>query len=224
MNTLISFKHVYKTYDSDRHALRDISFDINKSDLVFLTGPSGAGKTTLFKLISLQEKISNGQLLINNKAVNDFNIFQKSDYRKKLGIVFQDFGLIPDLTLFDNIAVPLVIQKMSKKQIHLAVNEILEKFNLKDYATSYPDYISGGEKQRAAIARAIIHKPDFVIADEPTGNLDRKNANTVIAILKDLTLKGVAVIVATHDEELLKQKDVKQIYLENGQINKSSSL
>ena len=133
MDSLISFKHVYKTYDSDRHALRDISLSLNSSELVFLTGPSGAGKTSLFKLISTQEKISSGELLYKNENLGDFSLQQTADYRKKLGIVFQDFRLISDLNIFDNIAVPLKIQNYSKKDISLAVGEILERFNLKNY-------------------------------------------------------------------------------------------
>ncbi|MBC7458643.1 MAG: ATP-binding cassette domain-containing protein, partial [Bdellovibrionaceae bacterium] len=142
-NDMISLKHVYKTYDSDRHALRDISFTLNPSELVFLTGPSGAGKTTLFKLLSLQEKISSGELHYNNHSTNDFNLKRMTEYRQKLGIVFQDFRLISDMNIYDNIAVPLRIQNYSKKEISLAVNQVLERFGLHQYANSFPDYISG---------------------------------------------------------------------------------
>jgi cell division transport system ATP-binding protein len=225
---MILLKHVYKTYDSDRHALRDISFTLNPSELIFLTGPSGAGKTTLFKLLSIQEKITSGQLNFNDYPMNDFNLKRMTDYRRKLGIVFQDFRLIADLNIFENIAVPLKIQNYSKKEVLLAVGEVLERFGLEEYAQSFPDYISGGEKQRVAIARAIVHKPELIIADEPTGNLDRKNALSVLNIFQDLAAQGVAVMVATHDEEFLKsttnKSKVRQIHLERGHVVKDQSL
>lgn len=219
---MISFKHVYKTYDSDRHALRDISFKLNPSEIIFLTGPSGAGKTTLFKLLSIQEKISSGEFLFKDQDVNTFGLQKISDYRRKMGIVFQDFRLISELSIFDNIAAPLKIQNYSNKEISLAVNSVLERFQLTSYANSYPDYISGGEKQRVAIARAIVHKPILLIADEPTGNLDRQNASSVMAIFKQLAQEGVAVMIATHDEALLNKENAYQnsrhIHLENGLI------
>ena len=225
---MISLKHVYKTYDSDRHALRDISFSLNPSELIFLTGPSGAGKTTLFKLLSIQEKITSGELNFNNFPMNDFNLKRMTEYRRKLGIVFQDFRLIADLNIFENIAIPLRIQNYSKRDISLAVHEVMERFGLKEYANSFPDYISGGEKQRVAIARAIVHKPELIIADEPTGNLDRKNALSVLSIFQDLATQGVAVMVATHDEEFLKSTSkrsrVRQIHLDSGHVAKDQSL
>lgn len=225
---MISLKHVYKTYDSDRHALRDISFSLNSQELIFLTGPSGAGKTTLFKLLSLQEKTSSGELSCHNKSMSDFNLKQMVEYRRKLGIVFQDFRLMTELNIFDNIAVPLKIQKYSKKEISFAVESVLERFGLAEHAKSFPDYISGGEKQRVAIARAIVHKPDLLIADEPTGNLDRKNALSVLSIFQDLSAQGVAVMIATHDEEFLKstssRTSIRQIHLDAGQVLKDQSL
>lgn len=220
MQSLITFKHVYKTYDNDRHALRDVSFSLNKNELIFLTGESGAGKTTLFKLISAQEKITSGELNYNSQKINELNISQKSDYRKKIGIIFQDFRLIKDLNIFDNIAIPLQILKKSKKEISLNVLAILEQLNLKDYSKSFPEHISGGEKQRVAIARALVHQPEIIIADEPTGNLDRKNAEQIMTIFKGLSSKGVAVLIATHDESFLKVKNARHIELSSGQILK----
>lgn len=224
---MISFKHVYKTYDSDRHALRDISFDLNPSEIIFLTGPSGAGKTTLFKLLSLQEKISSGDLSYKNQTLSSYSLKEVANYRQKLGIVFQDFRLIPEMSIFDNIATPLRIQKLSNKEIQQRVSEVLERFSLATYANSYPDYISGGEKQRVAIARAIVHKPTLLIADEPTGNLDRQNAEAVMSLFKELSKEGVAAMIATHDEALLKAnsyKNARHIHLESGSITKESSL
>lgn len=225
---MISFKHVYKTYDSDRHALRDISFKLDPSEIIFLTGPSGAGKTTLFKILSVQEKISSGEFSFKNEDVSAFNINKIAEFRRKMGVVFQDFRLISHLNIFDNVAAPLKIQNYSNKEINLAVNGALERFNLKSYANSYPDYISGGEKQRVAIARAIVHKPLLLIADEPTGNLDRQNASSVMSIFKQLAQEGVAVMIATHDEALLSKesayKNSRHIHLENGLITLENML
>lgn len=221
-------KHVYKTYDTDRHALRDISFTLNSSELIFLTGASGAGKTTLFKLLSVQENITSGELNFNDQSLNDFSLKHMTAYRRKLGIVFQDFRLISELNIFDNIAIPLKIQNHSKKEISVATDEILERFGLTEYSKSFPDYISGGEKQRVAIARAIVHKPQLIIADEPTGNLDRRNALIVLSIFQDLAADGAAVMIATHDEEFLKNTDnrsrVRQIHLQAGHVMKDSIL
>lgn len=219
---MVTFKHVYKTYDTDRHALRDISFKLDPSEIIFLSGPSGAGKTTLFKILSLQEKISSGEYKFNNEDVNSFGLNQIAAYRRKMGIVFQDFRLIPQLNIFENVAVPLRIQNYSQKEIQVAVDNALQRFGLQSYAQSYPDYISGGEKQRVAIARAIVHKPLMIIADEPTGNLDRQNASTVMTIFQQLAQEGVAVMIATHDEALLNKngayKNSRYIHLENGLI------
>lgn len=225
---MVDFKHVYKTYDSDRHALRDISFTLKKSDIIVLTGPSGAGKTTLFKLLSVQEKISSGEFFFNQEDVSTFNIHKIAAYRRKIGIVFQDFRLNPQLNIFDNVAAPLKIQNYSGKEINIAVNRVLDRFGLQSYSQSYPNYISGGEKQRVAIARSIVHKPQLLIADEPTGNLDRQNANTMMSIFSELAREGVAVMIATHDEGLLIKNETsnhrRHIHLENGLIIKEAVL
>ncbi len=224
---MISFRHVYKTYDTDRHALRDISFNLNSSEIIFLTGASGAGKTTLFKLLSLQEKISSGELSYKNENIMSYGLKEVANYRRGLGIVFQDFRLIPEMTIFENIAIPLKIQKLSNKEIQSKVVSVLERFNLSPYSSSYPDYISGGEKQRVAIARSIVHKPNLLIADEPTGNLDRQNAQSVMALFKELAEEGVAVMIATHDEGLIKAtvyKNARHIHLENGSVASESIL
>lgn len=209
---MISFNHVYKTYNTNTHALRDLTMTINSDDFIFLTGDSGAGKTTLFKLLTLQEKITSGDLHFKGQNLISFNAFQIAKYRKSIGIVFQDFKLISELSLYDNVALPLKIQKKSKLEIKEKVEKIMSEFKIDHLAHQFPDFISGGEKQRVAIARAVVHEPRFVLADEPTGNLDRKNSDLIMSYFEKLSELGVTVLVATHDESLLKRNEHRSNY------------
>jgi cell division transport system ATP-binding protein len=209
---MISFNHVYKTYNTNTHALRDLTMTIHSDDFIFLTGDSGAGKTTLFKLLTLQEKITSGDLLYKNQNLLAFNAFQIAKFRKSIGIVFQDFKLISELNLYDNVALPLKIQKKPKQEIKQKVEKIMNEFKIDHLAQQFPDFISGGEKQRVAIARAVVHEPNFVLADEPTGNLDRKNSDLIMSYFEKLSELGVTVLVATHDESVLKRNEHRKNY------------
>ncbi len=219
---MISFSHVYKTYDENRHALRDLNLTINPQDFIFLTGESGAGKTTLFRLLIHQERITTGKLIYNNNDMTQFKAKQIADYRKKIGIVFQDFKLVKELSIFENVALPLRIQKIKEIEIKKRVLEILISLEINELSSQFPDFVSGGEKQRIAIARAMVTNPDIVLADEPTGNLDKKNSDLVINLFEKLSDQGKTVIIVTHDENLVRRNEqrnnFRHVILEKGEI------
>lgn len=218
---MISLSHVYKTYYADRHALRDLSFTVQKGEFVFLTGASGAGKSTLFKLLTAQEKVTSGRIKVKNFDLNELTTADVAQYRTELGIVFQDYKLIKTLSVFDNIGLPLKIQNESNKEITIKVQEICEKLGLNDYLNELPIYLSGGEQQRISVARALIRDPQVLIADEPTGNLDKENSVLIMNLFKECALRGTTVFVATHDENLLaQQNDSRVISLDKGQLHK----
>ncbi|HWU42042.1 MAG TPA: ATP-binding cassette domain-containing protein, partial [Bdellovibrio sp.] len=169
---MIEFSHVYKTYPGPVHALKNIDLTIDKGEFVFLTGPSGAGKTTLFKMISAYDAATSGGLKVAGYDLSEIKNNQVPFFRRKIGVIFQDFKLLKDRTIFENVALPLQIRGDKQLAIQRRVYEVLEQVGLAHKHDQYPEYISGGEQQRTAIARAIIHQPGVLIADEPTGNLD----------------------------------------------------
>lgn len=222
---MIQLSHIYKTYDADKHALRDVSLHIDKNDFIFLTGPSGAGKTTLFRVISAQEKPTVGSYSFDEKNVLQFSTKDLILFRRSIGVIFQDFKLIPEMTILENIELPLSIQGQPKKERLKKATEIAETLNLKEILKSYPDYLSGGEKQRVAVARTLIHQPKLIIADEPTGNLDKDNSISVLSMIKNYSIRNeVPVLIATHDESLIRQFGNRSIQLQSGQISQDSSL
>lgn len=212
-------RHVYKTYTSDRHVLRDLNFETEKSGLYLIKGESGSGKTTLFKLLTAMSKPTNGEIKFKNWMISSLKPNQIAEFRKSVGIVFQDFKLIPDITIFENIALPLVIQKKSTAEIKKSVLGIAEQFNLTEYLNDYPEHISGGQQQKSAVARALITNPELIIADEPTGNLDPQNSSETLQILSSYATKGALILVATHDQSLLSQYSNQVLTLNKGQLN-----
>lgn len=221
---MIEFKHVYKTYGSDRHCLRDISFNIKKGEFVFLTGPSGAGKTTMFKVISAYEKVSSGEVSILGHNLSQLKQGQIPFLRRKIGFVLQNFKLLKNKTVFENVELPLIILNIDKNTRNKRVNEMLAHVGLTEVKDQYPDFLSGGEQQRVAIARALIHDPEIVIADEPTGNLDPALSSSIINLFSNFSKNGVTFVVATHDYRLLDQVNCRVLKIDKGELTEGDRL
>lgn len=215
---MIELRHVYKTYTAGQHVLRDISFTARKGELIFITGSSGAGKTTLFNIILGLTQATSGSVLFENQSLELSNTDQIIRFRKKIGVVFQNSKLIEDMSIIDNIGLPLNIKGISKKMILQLTTEALNRFNLGHVSLSRPHELSGGEQQRIALLRATIHNPTLIIADEPTGNLDSQNERLVMDFLSEKAKSGSCVIVATHNHELIRQYSGLHFQLENGEI------
>jgi len=216
----IELNHVYKTYHNDKHALKNITLKVQTGEFVYLTGHSGAGKSTLFKLLSAQEQITSGYIKINEYDLSHFDIRSIHHYRKNIGLIFQDYKLLKDQTCFVNISLPLQIQNSySSKEINNRINAICEKIRIDQaHLNEYPESLSGGEQQKIAVARALIHEPKYIFADEPTGNLDKENSYQLVQVLQNLCQSKVTVLMATHDDTVLKSLPNRQIELKKGEI------
>lgn len=219
---MIHFSHVYKTYPGPIHALRDIDLKIGKGELVYLTGPSGAGKTTLFKMLSAYDRVTSGQIEVAGYSLHDIRPDQIPDFRRKIGVVFQDFKLLRDRTIFDNVALPLSIRGDGENSIRDKVNFILDEVGLYEKADQFPEMLSGGEQQRTAIARALIHKPEVLIADEPTGNLDPKLAEEIMDMFERACAMGTTIFIATHDHEMVRRRQKRVVNIEAGELIRGS--
>jgi cell division transport system ATP-binding protein len=213
---MIRFSHVYKTYPGPVHALKNVDLEIEKGEFVFLTGPSGAGKSTLFKLLSAYDKPSSGLVEVAGFNISEINRTEVAFLRRRIGVVFQDFKLLKDRTIFENVALPLLVKHERPHIVQRRVQDILNHVGLTDKAGQMPDFISGGEQQRTAIARAIVHQPGILIADEPTGNLDPNLTEEIIDLLERVAAQGTTVFVATHDHALVQRRKKRTLQIENG--------
>lgn len=213
---MIHFNNVSKTYPGGFLALKNVSFELNAGEMAFLTGHSGAGKSTLLKLISLMEKPTSGSLQINNTELSRIAYKQIPYVRRSIGMIFQHHNLLMDRTVFDNVALPLIIEGYGQKEIRKRVDAALEKVHLSNKTKCFPNMLSGGEQQRVGIARAIVNKPPIILADEPTGNLDPKLSLDIIKLFEEFNSVGVCVLIATHDLGLIARMKYRTLTLKQG--------
>jgi cell division transport system ATP-binding protein len=215
---MIRFDGVCKSYPGGYEALRGVSFRLESGEMAFLTGHSGAGKSTLLKLIALIERSTRGQVLIDGQNLSRVGRRQVPYVRRKIGIVFQDHRLLHDRTVFDNVALPLVIAGYRHREVGRRVRAALDKVSLLSKERVYPVTLSGGEQQRVGIARAVVNKPPLLLADEPTGNLDPDLSWEIMGLFEQFNRVGVTVLVATHDVELIRRKGHRVLTLRGGAL------
>ncbi len=215
---MIRFTHVTKQYPKGGPALDDVSFHVNRGEFAFLTGPSGAGKSTILKLIYLDERPTNGEVRVAGHSSVILTASQVPELRRRLGIVFQDFGLLEDRTAEQNVAFALEVIGTPSRQIGPKVARVLTQVGLAGKSTALPTELSGGEQQRVAIARALVNDPLVLLADEPTGNLDDRATRGIFQLLRDINATGTAVMMATHDLDLVKSMAYRTLELNRGKL------
>ncbi len=215
---MIELRDISKTYKNDQPILKKISFKITKGEMIFVTGASGAGKTTLLRLLGIIEKPSNGTIMIRGQNITTMHQKTIPFLRRNFGLIFQDFKLLMDRSVFNNVALPLFISGFDRSQIPRRVRAALDKVGLLNKENSMPITLSGGEQQRLCIARAIINRPAILLADEPTANLDIAYEKEIMEILKDFNRVGVTVVVATHNSEMVRSFRARQLMIKNGKI------
>lgn len=215
---MIIMKDVYKTYSNGVTALNGININIEKGEFVYIVGPSGAGKSTFIRLIYREEVPTKGEMIIKEIRTNQMKNKEIPFLRREIGVVFQDFKLLPRLTVYENVAFALEVIEESPSLIRDRVMEVLDLVGLKNKARSFPDELSGGEQQRVSIARAIANHPKIVIADEPTGNLDPETSWSIMRIFEEINSRGTTLIMATHSKEIVNTIKKRVIAIENGII------
>ncbi len=215
---MIKFDHVTKTYDPNVTVLQDVSFEIKEGEFVSFVGKSGAGKTTLIRLILGLEKPTSGTVWFGGVDVSQMNSQSLQQMRRRIGCIYQDYKLLPTKTVHENVAYVMEVEGKSQEEIVRDVPKVLEVIGLKEKINNFPAELSGGEQQRLVIARALVNYPDVIIADEPTGNLDPYNTYEVISLLEKIHKSGKTVILATHDREIINKLGKRVLTIENGAI------
>lgn len=218
MAGILRLTDVTKDYPRSGVALKDVSFELNKGEFIFLAGHSGAGKSTLLKLISMTERPTKGEVKVSGFSSASIKKREIPKLRRRLGIVFQDFRLLPDRTTEANVAFALEVTGAPSASIRPKVARLLTQVGLASKATAYPSELSGGEQQRVAIARALVNDPFVLLADEPTGNLDEKATHAIYLLLREINASGTAVVMATHDVSLIERTGLRFLTLERGAL------
>ena len=221
---MIRFEQVSKRYSNGHDALKQVDFHLQSGEMSFLTGHSGAGKSTLLKLIMLIEKASQGQVIFNQQNLANFNRRNVALYRRRIGMVYQNHQLLFDRSVYDNVALPLIIAGYNERDMGRRVRAALDKVGLLSKEKLNPVTLSGGEQQRVGIARAVVNKPALLLADEPTGNLDPELSAEIMDIFEQFSQVGVAVMIATHDLALISRYDHRLLILENGKLIKDDGV
>jgi cell division transport system ATP-binding protein len=215
---MIEFRNVTKVYDTGTAAVNNTSLYIEKGEFVFIVGRSGCGKSTLMKMIMKEEEPTSGHIFVNGIDITRISKRRIPNLRRSMGIVFQDFRLLPDKTVYENVAYAMRVIEANPKLIKKQVPNVLSLVGLLDKADDYPDQLSGGEQQRVAIARAIVNNPSVLIADEPTGNLDPINAWEIMSLLNEINRRGTTVVVATHAKDIVDKMQKRVIAIEKGVV------
>ncbi len=215
---IIEFRGVSKTYQTGTHALDDVNIKINNGEFVFVVGSSGAGKSTFMKLIMREEKANTGKIVVNGFDLTTMKRKDVPMLRRTMGIVFQDFRLIPNMTVFDNVAFAMHVVGADGRDIRKEVSKALAKVGLGHKARALPNQLSGGEQQRVGLARALVNSPDLIIADEPTGNVDPNMSYEIVSLLTEINKKGTTILMVTHDHNLVRDFQHRVIMLDGGKI------
>ncbi|MBQ3547412.1 MAG: cell division ATP-binding protein FtsE [Clostridia bacterium] len=215
---IIEFRGVSKTYQTGTHALEDVNIKINNGEFVFVVGSSGAGKSTFMKLIMREEKANTGKIVVNGFDLTNMKRKDVPMLRRTMGIVFQDFRLIPNMTVFDNVAFAMHVVGADGRDIRKEVSKALAKVGLGHKARALPNQLSGGEQQRVGLARALVNSPDLIIADEPTGNVDPNMSYEIVSLLTEINRKGTTILMVTHDHNLVRDFNHRVIMLDSGRI------
>lgn len=215
---VILFENVSKDYQKDIHALNDINIRIYKGEFVFIVGSSGSGKSTLIKLLLKEILPSKGKVFVAGREIGRLRRFQVGKYRRSIGVVFQDFRLLKDRNVFENVAFAQRVVEAPKRLIKKQVPKMLSLVGLTDKYKAYPRELSGGQQQRVALARALVNNPVILLADEPTGNLDPKNSREIMSLLEDINKRGTTVVVVTHNQEIVDEMQKRVITLKNGRV------